>query len=128
MLLFATGTSRGSSSPNNELERRSTDQHCIPFGLQSALKFFNILADLLSWAIQKARVSYDINYLDDYLTIGPLLPQVPQHNVGIFTSLCKDLGVVPLATDKLKGLATSLSFLGIILDTCCMEIRLPADS
>ena len=89
-------------------------------------KIFNILADL-SWATQKARVSYFIHYLDDYLTIAPPLSQVCQHNVDIFTSLCKDLGV-PLAIDKLEGPATSLSFLGIILDTCCKEIRLPADT
>ena len=100
--------------------------HCIPFGLQSAPKLFNTLTDLLSWAAQQAGVSYLIHYLDDYLTMGPPLSQICQHNVDIFTSLCKGLGV-PLATDKLEGPATSLSFLGIILNTCRMEIRLPAD-
>ena len=100
--------------------------HCIPFGLQSAPKLFNILADLLSWATQEAGVSYLIHYLDDYLTIGPPLSQVCQRNVDFFISLCKDLSV-PLVTDKLEGPATSLCFLGIILDTNRMEIRLPAD-
>ena len=100
--------------------------HCIPFGLRSAPKLFNILADLLSWTAQDAGVSYLIHYLDDYLTMGPPQSQVCQRNVDIFTSLCKDLGV-PLATDKLEGPTTSLSFLGIILDTCRMEIRLPTD-
>ena len=100
--------------------------HCIPFGLRSAPRLFNILADLLSWATQKAGVSYLIHYLDDYLTVGPPLSQVCQHNVDIFTSLCTDLGI-PLATDNLEGPATSLRFLGIILDTNRMEIRLPAE-
>ena len=100
--------------------------HCIPFGLQLAPKLFNTLADLLSWAAQKAGVSYLIHYLDDYLTMGPPLSQICQHNVDIFTSLCKGLGV-PLATDKLEAPATSLSILGIILNTCRMEIRLPTD-
>ena len=100
--------------------------HCIPFGLRLAPKLFNTLADLLSWAAQKAGVSYVIHYLDDYLTIGPPLSQICQHSMDIFTSLWKGLGV-PLATDKLEGPATSLSFLGIILDTCRMDIRLPAD-
>ena len=100
--------------------------HCIPFGLRSAPKLFNIMADLLSWAAQKAGVSYLIHYLDDYLMVGPPLSQVCQNNVEIFTSLCKDLGV-PLATDKLEGPSTSLSFLGIILDTHRMEIRMPSD-
>ena len=35
--------------------------YCIPFGLQSAPKLFNTLADLLSWAAQKAGVSYLIH-------------------------------------------------------------------
>ena len=32
-----------------------------------------------------------------------------------------------MATEKLKGPSTSLTFLGIILDTHCMEICLPKD-
>ena len=49
-----------------------------------------------------------------------------QHNLEIFTSLCAALGV-PLAYDKLEGPSTSLLFLGIVLDTDQMEIRLPSD-
>ena len=58
----------------------------------------------------KAGVSYLIHYLDDYLTMGPPLSQICQHNVGIFISLCEGLGIL-LAIDKLEGPATSLSFL-----------------
>jgi len=85
--------------------------HCIPFGLRSAPKLFNILADLLSWIAQNAGVPYLIHYLDDYLTMGPPTSPVCQQNLNIFTA---DLGV-PLASDKLEGPSTSLSFLGIIL-------------
>ena len=56
--------------------------------------------------------------------MGPPASTVCQNNVNIFLSLCAELGV-PLATDKLEGPSTSLSFLGIILDTNHMEIRLP---
>ena len=84
----------------------------------------NCLADLLAWIAQNAGVSYLIHYLDDYLTMGPPASTVCQNNVSIFLSLCAELGV-PLATDKLEGPSTSLSFLGIILDTNRMEIRLP---
>ena len=100
--------------------------HCIPFGLRSAPKLFNILADLLSWIAQNAGVSYLIHYLDDYLTMGPPASAICQRNLDIFISLCADLGV-PLASEKLEGPSTSLSFLGIILDTDRMEIRLPSD-
>ena len=98
--------------------------HCIPFGLRSAPKLFNILAALLAWIAQNAGDSYLIHYLVDYLTIGPPASTVCQNNVNIFLSLCAELGV-PLATDKLKGPSTSLSFLGIILDTNSRDIRLP---
>ena len=100
--------------------------HCIPFGLRFAPKLFNIVADLLLWIAQKAGVSYVIHYLDDYLSMGPPLSPVCQHSLNIFIELCKDLGV-PLASDKLEGPSTSLSFLGIVLDTNLMEIRSPED-
>ena len=100
--------------------------HCIPFGLRSAPKLLNILADLLPWIAQNAGVTYLIHYLDDYLTMGPPASATCQHNLEIFTSLCAALGV-PLASDKLEGPSTSLSFLGIVLDTDRMEIRLPSD-
>ena len=62
--------------------------HCIPFGLRSAPKLFNILADLLAWIAQNAGVSYLIHYLDDYLTMGPPASTVCQNNVNLFLSLC----------------------------------------
>ena len=64
--------------------------------------------------------------MDDYLTMGPPASTVCQHNVDTLVSLCANLGV-PIATDKLEGPSTSLSFLGIILDNNRMEIRLLPD-
>ena len=40
--------------------------------------------------------------------------------------LCNDLGV-PLALEKVEGPSTTISFLGILLDTVRMDIRLPED-
>ena len=76
--------------------------------------------------MENAGVSYLIHYLDDYLTMGPPRSAVCQENLDIFISLCAELGV-PLAAEKLEGPSTSLSFLGILLDTKRMEIRLPVD-
>jgi len=47
--------------------------HYIPFSLHSAPKLFNVLADLLAWVMENLGVSYLIHYLDDYLTMGPLM-------------------------------------------------------
>ena len=67
--------------------------HCIPFGLRSAPKLLNILADLLAWIMEDAGVSYLIYYLDDYLTMGPPWSPVFQQNLNIFVSLCSALDV-----------------------------------
>jgi len=39
---------------------------CLPFGLRSAPKLFNILADLLSWIMEQKGVSSIMHYLDDF--------------------------------------------------------------
>jgi len=44
---------------------------CLPFGLRSAPKLFNILADLYLWILHQQAASPTIHYLDDYLTMGP---------------------------------------------------------
>ena len=59
--------------------------HCDPFGLHSAPKVFNILADHLAWIVEYAGVSYLIY---DYLTMGPPRSSVCQQNLNIFISLC----------------------------------------
>lgn len=60
---------------------------CLSFGLRSAPKLFNILADLLEWILQQQGVSSCIHYLDDFLTTGP---QNPPHVSGtwILLSTC----------------------------------------
>ena len=44
---------------------------CLPFGLRSAPKLFNVMADLLGWILQQQGVSELLHYLDDFLTMGP---------------------------------------------------------
>ena len=70
------------------------------------------LADLLAWIAQNAGVSYLIHYLDGYLTIELPTLTVCYCNMDAFVSLCVEVGV-PIATDKLEGPSTSLSFLRI---------------
>ena len=44
---------------------------CLPFGLRSTPKLFNILADFLAGMVQERGVSHCLHYLDDFLTMGP---------------------------------------------------------
>ena len=99
---------------------------CLPFGLRSAPKLFNVLADLLAWLVSKRGVSCCLHYLDDFLTMGPPHTTTCQRNLDILKSTCEELGV-PLALEKLEGPSTVLTFLGVVLDTTRMEIRLPED-
>ena len=99
---------------------------CIPFGLRSAPKLFNVAADLLQWIAEHNGVTPLLHYLDDFLTLGPPDSDVCHHNLTTLKHLCHTLGV-PLALEKVEGPATSLPFLGIILDSERMEVRLPAD-
>ena len=97
---------------------------CLPFGLRSAPKIFNILADLLQWRLQQQGVSHVMHYLNDFLMLGPPSCNQCHQNLDIFKQTCQKLGV-PLAIKKVEGPSTSLTFLGITLDTAKMEIRLP---
>ena len=89
---------------------------CLPFGLTSAPKLFNILADLLAWITKWRGVSFSMHYLDDFLLVGPPDSPICQHNLDVFTQVCKELGI-PLATE----------ILGILIDTHHMEVHLPDD-
>ena len=100
--------------------------NCLQFGLRSAPRLFNLLAELLSWIVQSKGVSFSIHYLDDFLTMGPPASPTCQQNLDVFTNMCKDLEI-PLALEKADGPTICLTFLGITLDTHKMEIRLPED-
>jgi len=99
---------------------------CLPFGLRSAPRLFNVLADLLLWSAQQHGVSFLVHYLDDFLTIGPPKSETCGNNLHALKLLCEHLGI-PLALEKVEGPSTTICFLGIILDTIRMEIRLPTD-
>ena len=97
---------------------------CLLFGLRSALKLFNILADLLSSIINRKGGSPTIHYLDDFLMMGPARSSTCNNNLNIMMNVSKQLGI-PLALEKLVGPSHCLTFLGIIFDTQQMQARLP---
>ena len=99
---------------------------CLPFGLRSAPKLFNILADLLSWILERNGISPLIHYLDDFLTMGQVDSAACHNHLTTIKEVCLDLGI-PLALEKVEGPSQCLTFLGITLDTKHMEARLPSD-
>jgi len=99
---------------------------CLPFGLRSAPKLFNVLADLLSWILEQWQVAPVLHYLDDFLTMGPPQSPVCSNNLTVIKDTCSRLGI-PLALEKVEGPTDCLTFLGISLDTQSMQARLPDD-
>ena len=56
--------------------------------------------------------------------MGPQASNSCQSNLDILIHTYAELGV-PLATEKLEGPSTTLTFLSVEIDTAKMEIRLP---
>ena len=96
----------------------------LPFGLRSAPKIFNALADALEYILKLHGVSWLWHYLDDFITIGPPGSPACATALDIMISVCDILGI-PLAIEKVEGPAQIIIFLGILLDTNTMELRLP---
>ena len=99
----------------------------FPFGLQSAQKILNAVADALEWCVAREEVQEIYHYLDDFATIGPPNSDQCSWNLHTLQTVCNDLGV-PLADEKQAGPATTIEFLGIIIDTIQQELRLPEES
>lgn len=98
----------------------------VPFGLRSAPKIFNALADALLWIMGHNRVHSALHYLDDYLLFRDPESQECVEALKLAVKLCEYLGV-PIAKLKLEGPVTVLVFFGILLDTAAFGIRLPQD-
>jgi len=71
-------------------------------------------------------VSPSFHYLDDFPLLGPAQSHICLHNLNQLKLLCRQLGI-PLALEKVSGPTKLLAFLGIVIDTVRMEVRLPED-
>ena len=98
----------------------------LPFGLRSAPKIFSALADGLIWIMHLKGVGPSLHYLDDFLLFGPPASSTCAEVLATALSICNELGV-PVAGEKTEGPATSLTFLGIQIDTRAMQLRLPQE-
>ena len=68
--------------------------------------------------------AYQIHYLDDFLFFGAPLAEEAAAALETVVRILRSLGI-PIATHKTECPTTSLIFLGILVDTCTFELRLP---
>ena len=88
---------------------------CLPFGLRSAPYLFNQFASALHWIMATNYAADVIHYLDDFLLAGPAGQPTCSESAETMLRVCERLGI-PVALDKLKGPATTITFLGITID------------
>ncbi len=98
----------------------------LPFGLRSAPKIFSAVADAMLFVMFLNGVGEAIHYLDDFLFAGASDSTECAKALSSALSTCAELGF-PVAAEKIEGPATSLSFLGIEIDTQSQELRLPQE-
>ena len=98
----------------------------LQFGLRSAPKIFNAVADTLLWVMYEEGVQSALHYLDDFLFVGSPKSKDCEVALSHAQAVCQRLGV-PLAMEKLEGPPSTLSFLGIVLDSDHLELRLPEE-
>ena len=100
---------------------------CLPFGLRSALYLFNRLSIALHWILeQNYGVDHLLHYLDDFFTAGPADSSTCEENLHAMSALCEKLNV-PIKPSKVEGPTTSLTFLGIHLNTTSMEASITSE-
>ena len=99
----------------------------LPFGLRSAPKIFNAVANAIEWVARTASVKWMCHYLDDFLIVGP--PGSPRcaQDLDLFLRHLSWLGV-PIAEEKIEGPVTRITFLGIEIDSERQVLRLPRRS
>ena len=98
----------------------------LPMGAATSCSIFETISDAIQWILaNKFCLTSTVKVLDDFLFVQPT-KQRTLRDLNTFTKLCAQLNI-PLAPHKTEGPATTLTFLGIELDTVAMQARLPSD-
>ena len=99
---------------------------CLPFGLRSVPKIFTAFADVLAWVLHHCGVRLLIHYLKDFLIFGSPFTGEAHSALRIAMDVLAYLHI-PVSLPKLEGMSATVNFLGILINTVRMELRLPHD-
>ena len=75
------------------------------FGLRSAPKIFNALADGFEWIAKNHGAEWLWHYLDNFITCGAADSDECKLNLQMLLDICNHLGV-PIAQEKVEGPST----------------------
>jgi len=100
---------------------------CLPFSLRLAPYIFNQLSTAIHWISQHSYgVRHLLHYLDDFFTAGPAVSQKCLRNLQSMFTLCESINA-PIKLSKVEDPATSLTFLGIHLNSQTMQASISDD-
>ena len=96
---------------------------CLPFGLRSAPapSTTTLRHSTGSWPTTMAQL---LHYQDDFPLVDPPGQGTCLEAMSRMPIMCDLLGF-PVASEKLEGPTTALTFLGIVLDTSARQLGLP---
>ncbi|XP_062592347.1 uncharacterized protein LOC134253776 [Saccostrea cucullata] len=98
----------------------------LAFGCRSSPRIFDCLAQAICWiATHNYGIKYILHLLDDFITFEEP-DNCGERNMALLMLIFKRLNI-PIAKQKTEGPDTTITFLGITLDSLKMEARLPLD-
>eukprot|EP00794_Sanderia_malayensis_P011472 gene11472-12668_t len=98
----------------------------LPMGLRSSTKRFTKLSNTIVWIMKNNyHITHCTHYLDDFV-LAETTYDACLAKLHTATHIFHNLGV-PLAPEKIVGPATSITFLGIEIDSTHMCLKLPQD-
>ncbi|KAL5509617.1 hypothetical protein EMCRGX_G005014 [Ephydatia muelleri] len=115
-----------------ELEKLACEVLCLHLGVAKLVTMGNkaALVERLYLHLQDPSSEPEpedlIHYLDDFLLAGPPGQPTCSESTETMLRVCERLGI-PVALDKLEGPATTITFLGITINTTLQQLRLPPD-
>ncbi|XP_069816798.1 uncharacterized protein [Dendropsophus ebraccatus] len=100
---------------------------CLPMGCSISCHYFEMFSTFLEWSVRyETGARSIIHYLDDFLFVAPANSGLCRFLLDTFRFMMDRFGV-PVSAEKTEGPLTTLSFLGIEIDTMEMVFRLPPD-
>ena len=97
----------------------------LPFGLRSSPGIFGRFADAVHWIIQEPyNIKNITHYADDFFLVSPPCRNIANQDTEVVENAFHHLGI-PLASNKKEGPNTSITYLGINVNSKNMTINIP---
>ena len=97
----------------------------MQMGCSSSCQIFQAFASAIQWIASTKLNIPNVNYLDDFM-FGSMAKSIGTKDLSKFLGMCQDIGI-PIAQKKTFYPDTTMTFLGLEIDTINNQVRLPAD-